>query len=99
MCCGRATACSSNDPLVASVTKLREVAEELRGAGAARGASGPLIQSICAGLDEQEALVEDFKSTHALMGNSLTYFRHLSRELGTSTGPTGQHVAIVVGRL
>jgi GAF domain-containing protein len=87
------------DPLVAAVTRLREVAEELRGAGTAKGASGPLIASIAARLDEQEALVEHFKSTHALLRNSLVYFGHLSRELGASTSPAGQHVAIAVGRL
>ena len=84
------------DPLVAAVTRLREVAEELRGAGAA---SGPLMDNIAAGLDEQEALVEDFKSTHALLRNSLTYFGHLSRELGTSTSQAGEDLAIVIGRL
>ena len=75
------------DPLVATVTRLREVAEELRGAGAA---SGPLMDSIAAELDEQEALVEDFKSAHALLQNSLTYFGHLSRGLGTLTSEAGQ---------
>jgi hypothetical protein len=84
------------DPLVATVSRLREVAEELRGAGAA---SGPLMESIAAGLDEQETLVEDFKSAHALLRNSLTYFGHLSRELGTSTSQAGQDLAVVVGRL
>lgn len=84
------------DPLVAAATRLREVAEELRGAG---DASGPLMESIAAELDEQEALLEKFKSTHALLQNSLTYFGLLSRELGTSTSEAGQVVAIVVARL
>jgi signal transduction histidine kinase len=84
------------DPLVAAVTRLREVAAELRGAGAA---SSPLMESIAAKLDEQEALVEDFKSTHALLRNSLTYFGHLSHELSRSTTQAGQVVAVVVARL
>ena len=84
------------DPLVAAASRLREVAEELRGAGAA---SGPLIDSIAAALDEQEALVEDFKSAHALLRNSRAYFAHLSRSLGTSTSQAGQEVAAVVARL
>jgi signal transduction histidine kinase len=84
------------DPLVATVTRLREVVEELRGAGAA---SSALMESIAAGLDEQEALVEDFKSTHALLHNSLAYFGHLSNELGKSTSEAGQVVAIAVARL
>ena len=87
------------DPLVATVKTLREVAEELRGAAAARSAASSLIESIAAGLDEQEALVEDFKSAHALLRNSLTYFGHLSRELGTSTSQAGEDLALVVGRL
>ena len=84
------------DPLVAAVTRLRAVAEELRGPGAA---SSPLMGRIAAGLDEQEALVEDFKSAHALLRNSLTYFGHLSRELGASTSQAGEDVALAVGRL
>jgi signal transduction histidine kinase/ActR/RegA family two-component response regulator len=84
------------DPLVATVTRLREVAEELRGAGAA---SGPLMDSIIAELDEQEALVEDFKSAHALLQNSLTYFGHLSHGLSTPTSEAAEPVATAVGRL
>jgi signal transduction histidine kinase len=84
------------DPLVATVARLREVAEELRGAGAA---SDPLMDSIVAELDEQEELVEDFKSAHALLHNSLTYFGHLSRRLSTLTSEAGQPVAMAVGRL
>jgi DAHL domain len=55
------------DPLVAAVSRLRAAAKELRHAGAAGGASAPLMDSIAAGLDEQEALLEDFKSAHALL--------------------------------
>src|SRR5919108_2249231 len=84
------------DPLVAEVTRLRQVTEELRGPGMA---SGPLMDGIVAELDEQEKLVEDFKSAHALLQNSLTYFGHLNRRLGTLTGEAGEPVAIAVGRL
>ena len=84
------------DPLVAAVARLREVAQQLRGAGAA---SGPLMDRIAAELDEQEALVEDFKSAHALLQNSMTYFTHLSGALGTPESEAGQPVAITVGRL
>jgi signal transduction histidine kinase/ActR/RegA family two-component response regulator len=87
------------DPLVATLGTLREVTEELRGTVAASGAPGRLIESIAAELDQQEALVEDFKSAHALLRNSLTYFGHLSRALGTSTSQAGEDMAIVVGRL
>jgi signal transduction histidine kinase/ActR/RegA family two-component response regulator len=84
------------DPLVAAVTQLRKVAEELRGPGAA---SGPLMDHIVSELDEQEMLVEDFKSAHALLQNSLTYFGHLSSGLGSPTSEAGQTVAMAVGRL
>jgi signal transduction histidine kinase/CheY-like chemotaxis protein len=87
------------DPLVATVRTLREVAEDLRGAAAAKGASSSLIEGIAKQLDEQEALVEEFKSSHALLRNSLTYFGHLSRELGMSTSQAGEDIALVVGRL
>ena len=99
MCCGRATGCSSTTILSSRpLGRLREVS---RGTPRHRGGgvAGPLIESIAAELDEQEALVEDFKSAHALLRNSLTYFGHLSRELGTSTSQAGEDVAIVVGRL
>ena len=87
------------DPLVAAVTRLREVAEELRGAGAARGGSGLLMDSIAAGLDEQEALLEEFKSAHALLQNSLSYFAHLGSRLSVPTSQAGQPVAMAVGKL
>jgi len=54
------------------------------------------MDSIAAGLDEQEGLVEEFKSAHALPQNSLTYFAHLSRGLSRSTSETGENLAIVV---
>ena len=87
------------DPLVATATRLRAAAQELRGAGAGTGASAPLMESIGADLDEQEALLEDFKSARALLQNSLTYFGYLSRGLGTPTSPARGAVAMVVGEL
>jgi signal transduction histidine kinase/CheY-like chemotaxis protein len=84
------------DPLVTTVARLREVAGELRRAGAA---SDPLMDGIAAELDEQEALVEDFKSAHALLQNSLTYFGHLSRRLGNPQSEAGEAVTVTVGRL
>ena len=83
------------DPLVAETTRLREIAEELRGAGA----KGSLLDSIAAGLDEQEVVLEDFKAAHALLRNSQAYFAHLSRSLGTSTSQAGKDAAVMAGRL
>jgi signal transduction histidine kinase/CheY-like chemotaxis protein len=82
------------DPLVATVARLREVVAELRGAGA----PGPLLDGIASELDRQEALVEDFKSAHALLRNSLAYFAYLSEQLTMPTSEPGQAVAMVVGR-
>jgi signal transduction histidine kinase/ActR/RegA family two-component response regulator len=83
------------DPLVATLARLREVAAELRGAGA----PGPLMDGIAAELDRQEALVEDFKSAHALLRNSVSYVTYLSEQLVMPTSEPGQAVAMVVGRL
>ena len=83
------------DPLVATVARQRDVAAELRNAGA----PDPLIDGIAAQLDRQEALVEDFKSAHALLRNSLFYFAYLSdRLVMPGSGPV-RPVAMVVGRL
>ena len=83
------------DSLVATVARLREVATELRNAGAPR----PLIDGIAAQLDGQEALVEDFKSAHALLRNSLSYFAYLSERLVMPGSEPDRAVAMVVGRL
>ncbi len=87
------------DPLVTAATRLRVAAEDLRGDGATSGASGPLMNSIAAELDEQEGLLDDFKSDHALLQNSLAYFGHLSRRLGAPTSQAGEAVAMAVGKL
>lgn len=83
------------DPLVATVSRMREVAAELRNSGA----PGPLMDGLAAELDREEALVEDFKSAHALLRNSLSYFAYLSEQLVTPASEPGQAVAMVVGRL
>ena len=87
------------DPLVATVARLRAVVLDLRGPGAVKGGSGLLVDSIAAGLDEQEALLEEFKSAHALLQNSLSYFAHLGNRLSAPTSQAGEAVAMAVGRL
>ena len=62
------------DPLVATVSRLREITAELR----ELGALSSLMDAIAAELDGQESLIEDFKSAHALLRNSLSYFAYLS---------------------
>ena len=83
------------DPLVATVARLREVSAQLDN----EGAPHPLMDGIAAELDRQEALVEEFKSAHALLRNSLAYFAYLSEQLVVPASEPGQAVAMVVGRL
>lgn len=83
------------DPLVATVNRLRAVAAQLR----AGGAPAPLIDGIAAELDRQESLVEDFKSVHALLRNSVSYFAYLGDRLVKPTTESGRAVAMVVGKL
>jgi signal transduction histidine kinase/ActR/RegA family two-component response regulator len=83
------------DPLVATVARLRDVSSELRNAGA----PSSFMDGIDSELDRQEALVEDFKSAHALLRNSLSYFAYLSEQLVMPSSEPGQPVAMVVGRL
>src|SRR5262245_19876522 len=83
------------DPLVATVARLHEVVAELRQAGA----PASLIDGIAAELDRQEGLVEDFKSAHALLRNSVAYFAYLSQQLVLPASEPDQAVAMSVGRL
>jgi len=83
------------DPLVATVARLHEVAADLRQAGA----PAPLIDGIAAELDRQEGLVEDFKSAHALLRNSVAYFTYLSQQLILPASEAEQALAMSVGRL
>lgn len=83
------------DPLVAATEKLHDICAELRGAGA----PGPLMDGIAAELDRQEGLVEDFKSVHARLRNSLSYFAYVSEQLAARKSEADQAVAMAVGRL
>jgi signal transduction histidine kinase/CheY-like chemotaxis protein len=73
------------DPLVASVENLRRATAALRTAGEAagdmRGEIDRHAEAIAAAIADQEMLVEQFKSSNALLRNSLLYFMHASREL------------------
>ena len=80
------------DPLVRSVASLRGAADELRAAG--RQASGETratidrhTQGLALAVGEQEALVERFKSSNAVLQNSLSFFMHASRQLRSAVGP------------
>jgi signal transduction histidine kinase/CheY-like chemotaxis protein len=74
------------DPLVGSVENLRYAAADLRMVGQiARGDMRAEIDrqvaAVAAAVDEQDALVEQFKSRNAVLQNSLIYFMHVSGQL------------------
>jgi signal transduction histidine kinase/CheY-like chemotaxis protein len=73
------------DPLVASVQNLRRATAALRtaseAAGDMRGEIDRHAEAVATAVADQEMLVEQFKSSNALLQNSLLYFRHASRQL------------------
>ncbi len=74
------------DPLVRSVQELRTATaalQELRSAsGEAGSALAGHLQELVAAVEEQDSLIETFKSNNALLQNSLNYFSHASQQLG-----------------
>jgi signal transduction histidine kinase/CheY-like chemotaxis protein len=87
------------DPLVEASRGVGAALETLRVAGAAPyGGSSAGVErhrrELVAEAAEQEALVEIFKSSNALLQNSLAYFTHASRDLGSD-----ESVATDVGAL
>jgi signal transduction histidine kinase/CheY-like chemotaxis protein len=79
------------DPLVRSVESLRHAADDLRMAGQiARGGTRAEIDrevaAVAAAVDEQDALVEQFKSRNAVLQNSLIFFMHVSGQLHPAGG-------------
>jgi signal transduction histidine kinase/CheY-like chemotaxis protein len=78
------------DPIVRSMARLRAAADELRAAVASadvdtRRAIERPTHSLIAAMNEQEGLVERFKSSNALLQNSLSFFTHASRELAAGS--------------
>jgi signal transduction histidine kinase len=70
------------DPLVREVNVLNELISRLREAAAADAEEAAAIDRLAASVTRQEQLTEQFKSSNALLQNSLAYFRlfcaHLS---------------------
>src|SRR5690606_14444688 len=80
----------SYDPLVQSIEKLKQASAHLRAAGEVADADErPLIDrkvdEVANAIDEQEALLERFKSENALLQNSLKYFTFLSGRLAADS--------------
>ncbi len=69
------------DPLVREVNALNELISRLREAAAADAEEAAAIDRLAASVTEQEELTEQFKSSNALLQNSLAYFRLFSAHL------------------
>jgi hypothetical protein len=74
------------DPLVRSVQALRAATAalqglEVAGSGEAAAAMARQLEELVAAVEEQDTLVETFKSSNALLQNSLNYFGHASHQL------------------
>jgi len=69
------------DPLVREVDALNELVSRLRKAAAADAEEAAAIDRLAASVTEQEKLTEQFKSSNALLQNSLAYFRLFSAHL------------------
>jgi hypothetical protein len=92
------------DPLVAATDGLRAAALDLEAAGRAMaGAGGGAIAAGAARLVAEvaalELVVEAFKSSNALLQNSLSYFTHASHRLGLLAAADGEGVAAQVADL
>ena len=74
------------DPLVEEVGELHAAIARLQSVA---GADPATISRLTKLVDEQAALVEQFKSNNALLRNSLAYFRLLSAEFSQGGGEPG----------
>jgi len=63
------------DPLVREVNALNELVRQLRDAALVDAEEAAAVDRLAASVDRQEELTEQFKSSNALLQNSLSYFR------------------------
>jgi signal transduction histidine kinase len=69
------------DPLVREVNALNELVRRLRNAASADAEEAAAIDRLAASVNRQEELTEQFKSSNALLQNSLSYFRMFTARL------------------
>jgi signal transduction histidine kinase len=69
------------DPLVREVNALNELVRRLRDAASVDAEEAAAIDRLAASVNRQEELTEQFKSSNALLQNSLTYFRLFTARL------------------
>jgi signal transduction histidine kinase/ActR/RegA family two-component response regulator len=97
----RAGSLRNYDPLVSAIAGLRGAVHELKDASRIGAEVRPEIcqhvDALAAEVDAEEALIEEFKSTNALLQNSLTYSAHLTQRLGTLTRDESPRTAAAVG--
>jgi signal transduction histidine kinase len=91
------------DPLVLSVDNLHHAAEDLRAAsqiagGGRRAEIDRQVAAVAAAVEEQDALIERFKSQNAVLQNSLIFFTHVSGQFHPDGG-NGNAVATEMGAL
>jgi signal transduction histidine kinase/CheY-like chemotaxis protein/uncharacterized protein YoxC len=92
------------DPLVGALAGLGQAVDALRAevklaSGEGTAEVGRHLDRLAATLANGETVVETFKSSNALLQNSLMYFTHVSHELGASRGSGGLAVAAEAGVL
>jgi signal transduction histidine kinase len=92
------------DPLVQSIENLHRAVDELRTAG--QTASGDVrdeidrrVDSVATAVADQEMLVEQFKSSNALLQNSLSYFMHMSQQFRPAGADNRDAVMAEMGTL
>jgi len=69
------------DPLVREVTALNELVRRLRDAASVDAEEVAAVDRLAASVNRQEELTEQFKSSNALLQNSLSYFRLFTARL------------------
>src|SRR5262249_11841097 len=65
----RAGSLRNYDPLVRELNGLRDSVDRLRGAAAIDAQTTAAVQQLATSIDQQEVLVEEFKSKNALLHN------------------------------
>lgn len=83
----RAGSLRNYDPLVRELAVMLDALDRLRQAAPAGAAFSPEADTLTARMQAEEALVERFKSTNALLQNSLAYFSRLSEEFDGTEPP------------
>ncbi len=87
----RAGSLRNYDPLVRELGVMHDALERLREATPTEMAFGAEADTLAVRTEDEEALVERFKSTNALLQNSLAYFTRLNSTINASGTPAGRN--------